>query len=187
MTGPDSGRDELLDLVDEHDRVLGTVAKSLANRDPALIHREVAVLIHHGERLLWQQRSTVKEVLPGMWDISCAGHVVAGERPETAAHRELAEELGFDTALRFAGRRLVRLSWESYIAHVFWGAAPPGVGPLLDPGEVAAIQWGDARDLARWQAEGRPLSPVAIELAERFWRRGRRRHWAAQALPARAG
>ena len=36
---------EVLDLVDENDVVIGTVNRQKANKDPKLIHREVAVIL----------------------------------------------------------------------------------------------------------------------------------------------
>jgi isopentenyldiphosphate isomerase len=160
---------ELLDLVDESDRVIGTVRKGDADRDPSLIHREVAILIHRGEELLWQLRSAAKLVMPLTWDVACAGHVGAGDRPLDAAHRELVEELGFDVELEPLERRLVREPNETHFAYVFAGAAPEGVRPRPDPSEVAAIQWCDEHRYRRWRAEGRRLSSVACELSEAFW------------------
>jgi isopentenyldiphosphate isomerase len=161
--------DELLDLVDEDDRVIGTVRKGATETDPSLVHREIAVLVYRGRELLWQLRSAAKAVLPSTWDIACAGHVGAGEAPEAAAHRELQEELGFDVELRALERRLVRLSSETYIAHVFLGRAPGGLEPMLNPNEVEALAWCDEPGYRRWRAERRALSPVACRLAEAFW------------------
>lgn len=45
---------------------------------------------------LMQLRSPDKENDPHCWDISVAGHVAAGESPEVAAVREVAEEIGLD-------------------------------------------------------------------------------------------
>ena len=70
MSGERANRpDELLDRVDEEDRVVGTVRKGDTERDPSLIHREIAILIHRGggRELLWQLRSAAKTVMP------CAG------------------------------------------------------------------------------------------------------------------
>lgn len=171
---PTNEPEELIDLVDERDRVIGTVRKGEANRDPALRHREVAVLIHHGDRLLWQQRSWAKSVMPGTWDVACAGHVRAGASPEQSAHRELVEELGFDTDLVFVQRRLVQLANETHFAYVYWGAAAPGVRPRPNADEVEAIEWCDRVGYERWRAEGRDLAQVACRLAEDFWASGDR-------------
>jgi isopentenyl-diphosphate Delta-isomerase len=160
---------EILDLVDERDRVIGTVRKDATESDPNLLHREVAILIHRGDELLWQLRSAAKTVMPLTWDCACAGHVGAGDVPEAAAHRELREELGFDLGLVALERRLVRQPSETYFAYVYAGAAPDGLQPVIDPAEVAAVEWCDEAGYGRWHAAGRLLSPVACELAEAFW------------------
>lgn len=55
--------DELLDLVDDHDVVVGGVWKSKAHQDPTLIHREVAVIVFSNKKeVLLQQRSQKKSV-----------------------------------------------------------------------------------------------------------------------------
>jgi len=161
--------DEILDLVDDRDRVIGTVRKRDTDGDPSLIHREVAILVHRRGELLWQLRSAAKRVMPLTWDVACAGHVGAGEGPEAAAHRELREELGVDLELTALERRLVRQSNETYFAHVFAGAAPDGLEPTIDPDEVAAIEWCDEAGYRGSLAGGRAFSPIARELAEAFW------------------
>jgi isopentenyldiphosphate isomerase len=161
--------DELLDLVDADDRVIGTVRKGLTERDPSLIHREIAILVHRGGELLWQLRSAAKTVMPLTWDIACAGHVGAGDTPVAAAHRELREELGVELDLVFLERRLVRQPTETFVAHVFAAAAPAPFEPVLDPIEVAAVEWGDEAAYHGWRAGARRLSPFACELVEAFW------------------
>src|SRR4051812_39374188 len=49
-------------------------------------------------RVLLQKRSVRKENNPGMWDVSAAGHVSAGESVTEAAVREVEEELGLHVA-----------------------------------------------------------------------------------------
>lgn len=44
--------------------------------------------------VLLQRRSLAKRNFPGLWDVSAAGHVAAGETAEAAAIRETMEELG---------------------------------------------------------------------------------------------
>jgi isopentenyldiphosphate isomerase len=58
-------------------------------------HRTVHVWIMNAQReLLLQRRANTKESHAGMWDVSCAGHIPAGNGSRHAAVRELREELG---------------------------------------------------------------------------------------------
>ena len=62
-----------------------------------LWHRTVHVWIYRcPHTLLFQKRGKNKDSHPGLWDVSAAGHMEAGEDPEQAAVREVKEELGFD-------------------------------------------------------------------------------------------
>ncbi len=62
-------------------------------------HRAVHVWILTPDgRLVVQQRALTKENNPGLWDVSCAGHISAGEDVVAAAIREAREELGVDLA-----------------------------------------------------------------------------------------
>lgn len=47
----------------------------------------------HGDMLI-QQRQSFKDGWPNMWDITVGGSALAGETSQTAAERELFEELG---------------------------------------------------------------------------------------------
>lgn len=44
--------------------------------------------------LLLQQRSALKDTHPNLWDVSCAGHLTAGDASVDTAVREVEEELG---------------------------------------------------------------------------------------------
>lgn len=92
MRGQDP--DELFDVVDEHDRVIGVMPRHEVHR-LRLRHRAIHVLIFNrtGELFL-QKRSRYKDAHPGLKSTSCAGHLDSGEDYTAAAKRELAEELG---------------------------------------------------------------------------------------------
>lgn len=60
-----------------------------------LWHRTIHIWILTSKReLLVQLRHHKKEHNPGLWDISCAGHISHGQSSLEAALRELDEELG---------------------------------------------------------------------------------------------
>ena len=80
-------------------------------------HRAVHILIFSpaGEVFL-QKRSEWKDRHPLAWDSSAAGHVGAGEDYDTAAVRELKEELGITIALeRVAKLPASPLTGEEFI------------------------------------------------------------------------
>jgi len=90
---------EMLEIVDEEGRVIGTAPRSEAHGNNALLHRVVHVFVFDAAgRLLLQKRSMRKDVAAGKWDTSVGGHVDPGESVETAAAREMAEELGITTS-----------------------------------------------------------------------------------------
>jgi 8-oxo-dGTP pyrophosphatase MutT (NUDIX family) len=86
--------DELVDWVDDQDRVISVVTRGRM-RAEALLHRSVGIHVWSSEgRILIHRRSDGKDLHPGWWDMGAGGVVAAGETYDEAAARELAEELG---------------------------------------------------------------------------------------------
>jgi isopentenyldiphosphate isomerase len=89
-----SAADEILDIVDENDRVVGqaTRGESYAR---GLRHRAVFVQARDAEgRLFVHRRTPTKLVFPSLYDMWVGGVVGAGEGYDEAALREAEEELG---------------------------------------------------------------------------------------------
>lgn len=99
-----SSGDELVEWVDEHDRVIAVVTRSRM-RAENLRHRSAAVVVQSSDgRLLVHQRADTKDLRPGWWDVCAGGVVAVGESYEQAARRELVEEVGLtDVALEYLG------------------------------------------------------------------------------------
>lgn len=92
----DGSSGELVDVVDEDDRVVATVTRRRM-RAEKLRHRAVYVAVTSSDgRLLVHRRSAAKDLWPGRWDVAVGGVVGAGESWDDAARRELAEEVGVD-------------------------------------------------------------------------------------------
>ncbi len=81
-------------VVSKDDKIIGSEERKVVYQK-GLIHRLVRVLLFNDkDEVLLQWRSASEDTFPSTWDQSAGGHVDEGEDYETAAKRELAEELG---------------------------------------------------------------------------------------------
>lgn len=111
---------ELFDLVDEQDNVIGQVRRGDAHANPSLLHRSVQTLVFDSAgRVLVQLRSARKDLFPRYYCASASGHVLAGEDYESTAARELREELGVSVPLTYVGKALARSEYESEMTALF--------------------------------------------------------------------
>jgi isopentenyldiphosphate isomerase len=130
--------EELFDVVDETDTVIGRATRQEVHGNPSLIHRVAHVLVCRSDGALFLQlRSAAKDVQPGKWDTSVGGHIDAGESYEEAARREMVEELGIAGApIEPIYKYLHRNELESEMVRTFrtvWD------GPIrIDPVEITA-------------------------------------------------
>ncbi len=93
--------DEILEVVDEQNRVIGTEKRSIITKKN-LLRRVIALLILKGDdEVLLEMRSHDKDINPDCWSFSVAGHVKPGERPDDALKRETREELGCEVNAEF--------------------------------------------------------------------------------------
>ncbi|MFF7182339.1 NUDIX domain-containing protein [Streptomyces sp. NPDC008121] len=89
-----SAADEVLDVVDESDRVVGQAPRGEVYAR-GLIHRCVFVRVRDAEgRTFIHRRTPGKLLFPSMYDMFVGGVVGAGESYDAAALREAEEELG---------------------------------------------------------------------------------------------
>lgn len=151
---------ELFDVVDEHDQVIGQAPRGVVHQDPAFIHRSVQVLVFDRQgRLLLQRRSQSKDLFPGYYCASASGHVLAGDNYIATAEREVREELGVDLPLTYFGRVLVRSEVETEITALF---AARGDGPFaFHPTETDGGTFFSRGEVRRSLAKGTlPLTPA---------------------------
>ncbi len=142
--------EEIFDVVDEHDVVMGWAPRSEVHRRD-LCHRAVHVLIfnHRGEVFL-QQRSLSKDNWPGGWDSSSSGHLDSGESYDDCCIREVREELGL--ALAAVPDRLLRLEATPDTGWEFcWVYRCTHEGPfVLQPSEVRGGGWFPPEVVTDW-------------------------------------
>lgn len=96
--------EEFFDVLDKDGKQTGQVCPRHIVHQNGYFHATVHVwVVNESGEVLLQKRSLQKDTHPGLWDISCAGHLSAGDTVLDAAVRELYEELGIsiDTPSRF--------------------------------------------------------------------------------------
>lgn len=150
--------EELFDIVDEQDRVIGQAPRSACHGNPDLVHRVAHVLVFNSAgQLLLQKRSMSKDVQPGRWDTSVGGHLDAGEDYQAAALREMGEELGiFDQPLSPLYSYPHRNSFESENVTSYWICYD---GPVVfDVQEIETVAYFSAKEIAQMLGSGR-LTP----------------------------
>ncbi|MGW1540276.1 NUDIX hydrolase [Streptomyces sp. NPDC002309] len=119
-----SAADEILDVVDEHDRVIGQAPRGEVY-GRGLRHRCVFVQARDAEgRLFVHRRTATKMVFPSLYDMFVGGVVGAGESYDDAALREAEEELGVsglprpEYVFKFLYADGAGLSWWSAVYEV---------------------------------------------------------------------
>ena len=145
--------DELIDILDKSGKLTGeSCLKSVAHKHGyyhATIH---AWLYTKDGKILMQQRGFTKKTYPGLWDVSVAGHVHAGESIEDAALREIKEEVGLTikihqlhkVAIRKGERKHPNGILDNEFYHVFIVELKQPIAHLKKQDEeVAAIQLFD--------------------------------------------
>lgn len=86
--------DEIIDVVDERDRVVGQARRAEAYAR-GLRHRAAFVLVRDGAgRVFVHRRTPQKLIFPSLYDVFVGGVLGTGESYDEAAHREAEEELG---------------------------------------------------------------------------------------------
>jgi isopentenyl-diphosphate delta-isomerase type 1 len=157
---------ELLDVIDEDDKVIGQMTKKDVHAGSNILHREIGILIYDKSgNMLLQQRSWKKKLFAGEWTISVIGHVLSGQTPEEAAHMELKEELGFDTELKFAERRLFADGNHMSYGFIFTGEFPRGVMISPDKDELVRAGFFKRDEVLKMIGEGKigPHSALTIQ------------------------
>lgn len=119
--------------------------KKLETYKKGLLHRAFSIFVRNSEgKFLIQQRAKTKYHSGGLWTNTVCGHPRAGEETFAAAHRRLAEEMGFDCPLEesFVFHYQADLDHglkENEIDHVFIGTFDGEV--KANPEEADGFAW----------------------------------------------
>ncbi|GAA4704704.1 NUDIX hydrolase [Streptomyces youssoufiensis] len=158
--------DELVERVDDQDRVLGMVVSRRQATQEGWLHR-VAVTVCRDERgrLLVHRRSEQVSRFPGLYEVEVGGAANVGESYEQAAARELAEELGIRALPRLLFTFINRSGLSPHWLGVHEAVVPDAVVP--DPDEVAWHDWLTEPELRSALLEWR-FTPDSHEAFRRY-------------------
>ena len=145
--------EEIFDVVDERDEVIGRAPRSEVHAR-GLLHRAVHVLVFNSRgEIFLQKRSMKKDRQPGVWDSSCSGHVDSGENYDETAIRELHEELGLKVST--PPQKLFKIdACAETDAEFVWIYRCESDGPFqLHPDEIETGDWFALEKVTSWIAE----------------------------------
>ena len=160
--------EELFDIVDDQDRVIGQMARSEVHRRK-LRHRAVSIFVFDSRgRLLLQQRSATKDEYPLCYTSSASGHVSAGENYDETAPRELQEELGLTSPIE----RLANFPAGPETANEFTVLyrTITDTPPQFDPGEIAGGAFYDLTEIDGWLARSPDQFSPPFRIAYQWYR-----------------
>ena len=149
--------DELIDILTPEGKSTGkTALKSEAHKN-GWFHATAHIWFFTSDkRILLQKRALTKKVFPGIWDISVAGHIGAGEEILDGAKREVFEEIGLileDKDFIKIGTRIHQVNHENGIQdnehhHVFIAELKTPISELtMQPEEVVGLELWDLKVL----------------------------------------
>lgn len=164
--------EEILDIVDEHDNIVGKASYQQVHAEK-LQHRVAHVLLLNDmNEVLLQLRSEHKKAFPLHWSFSIGGHVRHGESYESALVREAKEEAGIEIgtdAFVFKGSGTYtdelghKVMYRTYEMHYD--------GPIeSDNDEVGAMQfvsWDTLRDMIEKGNE--KMQREMVDVLKRHW------------------
>lgn len=130
---------ELVEQVDEHDRIVSVVDREKAIENHWL-HRVATTVCRDPEgRILVHRRQDDVSRFPGQYNWLIGGAAEVGETYEAAAARELTEELGVQAPVRFVFKFLCRGVISPYWLGVHEAVITDVITP--DPSEIAWHGW----------------------------------------------
>lgn len=149
-----------IQVVDEDDQPLRGASMEEVHKD-GLIHRIVMTLVEDTDgRLLLQKRSDQVSTNKLKWDVSSAGHVDEGESYETAALREMEEELGIggvdieEIDYYRLENNIDGLSVDRY-RKIYRSVVSPGTKITFPEDEVVEVRWFTKEELKLFIQEHR--------------------------------
>lgn len=147
---------EILDLYDHRRNPTGETMVRGTPVPPGRYRCVVHIcLFNSAGQLLIQQRQANAPRWPDYWDVSAAGGVSSGESPQTAATREIKEELGLDIDFSNAAPTFSVTFSEGFDDFFIISEDVELSNLSLQPEEVQAVRWATQEEILAMIDDGR--------------------------------
>ena len=160
---------ELLDLVDENDHVIGRKRRGEVHAEKLHNYRAINLFIVNSRGELWiPKRTAHKQLYPLGLDFSCAGHVASGETYEQTLAREVQEELHIDISkhtLTYLGKltppegSCFAKNWELRLDET----------PSYNPDDFISSEWVKPEDLVKRLDAGEYAKSSLVKAVRKFY------------------
>jgi len=154
--------DEILDIVDENDRIIGTATKSACHQNSNLIHHTVHFT------LLDKLNNKILTTIRGVQKLHDAGklcflgeHILSGETYEQAVVRGVMEELGFKPNVFINSGQNIFYQGNQTELVKFYVVDWNGESLNWDKNEIEEVRWVTISELLK-------LSPNYSEMTQ-YW------------------
>ncbi|GAE36232.1 NUDIX hydrolase [Halalkalibacter akibai] len=140
-----------MELWDVYDRNRSKTNR-ICVRGEELQHGEYHLVVHvcifnSGGDMLIQQRQAFKEGWPNMWDLTVGGSAIAGDTSQTAAQRELLEEIGLDLEFQHMRPHLT-INFEKGFDDIYLIEEDVQIHTLiLQQEEVQNVKWASKEEI----------------------------------------
>ena len=166
--------DEILDLVNKFDQVIGTIKRSQLNevkqKNLGYFRASDLFIINNDGKLWIPTRTATKKIAPNAYDFSAAGHVSAGEDYLETIIRETKEEINLnitESELEFIAKFV---SPElHYIDSIFLLRSDKT--PTHNPSDFASAEWLTPQALLANIANGHKTKsslPIFVNILQQY-------------------
>ena len=146
---------ELFDLYDVNRVMTGKTIERGKEIPAGLYHIVIHVCIFNSKgEMLIQQRQPFKAGWPNMWDLTVGGRAVSGDTSQTAAEREVLEEIGYKISLE-NHRPVITIHFDHGFDDIYTVAEDLDINRLrLQPEEVQAVKWASETEIIEMINDG---------------------------------
>src|SRR3989338_6341153 len=142
--------EEMLDVVDEDDRVIKVTSSDDARRRNLRTRASHIIIMDRKGNLLIQKRAAGKKIYPSLWEIGVGETIQTGESYESAAIRGMSEELNLTISMKNI-KFLCDYKFEDEITKRIWkiySCILPSHDVTMQEDEISEIKWISAIEAA---------------------------------------